>query len=319
MGIFEEKVSGILSSLWHNAIITSLETPVCDLLVEFTDKSLQFVVEVKLKSSFTKEIFEGFTNNVAWAIFRQGAPKIPVVIALLDEEKNAVEIGIAVSWRFGSPIICQDVKFMTVSKEDADVILDNIKAADEVIRSLEFTNCKVLKRISFNVPSGQIHMPGCIMYLRNFLPDYKMNCRKPQNQEEEFRRFLHGIPQEEYPRDEVDDIIMESVASKYPDSEPHSSLLIFSSELRDLKEYIGRSIHHKAHIVVEPSADINVLATMIGTSLASLDLDIYMEAEIREKNPETYFSAALSVTSALEYNNFKKKLSSIVSISDVCW
>lgn len=318
MGMIEEKVSGILTDIWHNAIITSLETQVCDLLVEFTDKSLQFVVEVKSKSSFTKELFEGFINNEAWAIFRQGAPKIPVVIALLDEVKNVVEIGIAVSWRFGTPIICQDIKFTIVSKENSDVILDNIKAADEVIRTLESTNCKVLKQISFKVPVGQFHLPGRLIYLRNLQPDYKMNCKKPQNQKEEFERFLHGIQEEEYPRDKVDDIILESVASKYPNAEPHSKLLLFSSELRDLKEHIERSIHHKACIVVEPSADINVLATMIGESIADLDLDIYMEAEIQGKKPETNFSSSLAVSSAQEYYNFKRKISGVSSISDLC-
>lgn len=297
----EEQVKDILLKFWPGINILDFETPICDLLVEVQDTSLKFSVEVKIKSSLTEQVLSDFYNQVGLAIYRQGAPNIPVILALYDDQLGSVELGIAVSWRINSPVVDKNMKFIELNQDTADAILDNIKASDSVIRMLSDTNCKVVKRINFRIPFDKLKIACHIIYLRDFSPAYKMNCRKPQNKQEEMNRFLYGIPQDEYPNDPMDEMILDAIKNKYVDAECRSSLLLFSTELRDLKTELSSMLRFDCNILIEPSVSQTLLPYFDGIKIVSLRLDTFMDFTIGEIAPETMFYGFAQVQSVADY------------------
>lgn len=297
----EEQVKDILLKFWPGINILDFETPICDLLVEVQDTSLKFSVEVKIKSSLTEQVLSDFYNQVGLAIYRQGAPNIPVILALYDDQLGSVELGIAVSWRINSPVVDKNMKFIELNQDTADAILDNIKASDSVIRMLSDTNCKVVKRINFRIPFDKLKIACHIIYLRDFSPAYKMNCRKTQNKQEEMNRFLYGIPQDEYPNDPMDEMILDAIKNKYVDAERRSSLLLFSTELRDLKTELSSMLRFDCNILIEPSVSQTLLPYFDGIKIVSLRLDTFMDFTIGEIAPETMFYGFAQVQSVADY------------------
>ena len=52
---------------------------------------------------------------------------------------------------------------------------------------------------------------GEIMYLRDFCPDYKMSSPTVRSEKAKWNLFINGIPQNEYPNDKLDDLILKKI------------------------------------------------------------------------------------------------------------
>lgn len=307
METIEELVKNKIKECWNNASIMDIETLICDMIVEIPDSELKFAIEVKTVSAYTNVNRQELKNRIARAVYRQGAPNIPIILALVNEDSASVNIGIALQWRFHTPIIEDDIRFVELMPENADVILDNIKAADTVIRALSNTNLKVVKKISFSIEQGGLNHQGYIVYLRDLSQGYRMNCKTSDNQQEEFDRFLNGIPENEYPRDIVDEKILEAVTEKYHDSKIKSSLLVFSTELRDLKHLLSLSCNFEG--------SIDVLPVINGCSCPensiSIYVDIHMETIFKDVKPITRFTTTFNVTSHYDLKELKTLCSTV--------
>lgn len=313
METIEELVKIKIKECWNNASIMDIETLVCDMIVEIPDNELKFAIEVKTVSAYTDANRQELKNRIARAVYRQGAPNIPVVLALVNEDSASVKIGIALQWRFHTPIIEDDIRFVELSPENADVILDNIKAADTVIRALSNTNLKVLKKISFSFEHGGLNHHGYIVYLRDLHQGYRMNCKTPDSQQEEFDRFLNGIPENEYPRDIVDKKILEAVAERYNDSKMKSSLLVFSTELRDLKHLLSLSCNYEGNIDILPMID----GCSCPGNCISIYVDIHMETVFKDVKPITRFATTFNATNFHELEELKALCSTVKRPQDV--
>lgn len=313
METIEELVKIKIKECWNNASIMDIETLICDMIVEIPDCELKFAIEVKTVSAYTDAIRQEIKNRIARAVYRQGAPNIPIVLALVNEDGGSVNIGIALQWRFHTPIIEDDIRFVELSPENADVILDNIKAADTIIRALSNTNLKVVKKISFSLEQGGINHQGYIVYLRDLHQGYRMNCKTPDNQQEEFDRFLNGIPETEYPRDIVDEKILEAVAERYHDSKIESSLLVFSTELRDLKHLLSLSCTFEGSIDVLPIIE----GCSCPKNIISIYVDIHMETIFKDVKPIARFTTTFSATNFHEVEELQALCSTVKRPQDV--
>lgn len=301
MEAYENIVKRILRSIWNNVEITDFATPVCDMLLEFPDIDLKFLVEVKTARDYTEHFWKEYRETLGMATFMQGAPNIPVVLAVFDEETERLSLGTALCWKHQAPVIIDSVELWELKEENRDSILDEISSADKTIRMLSNTNCKVIKEIRFSLSVDKIDIPAKVLYLRDLSSTYRMNCRVPQNQQEELDRYIYGIPQDEYPNDGLDKSILKAIEAKYADAQPHSSLMLFNTELRKLKARLQNM--HRYDIKVD-------LYEIANNSMCTLpfDLDCYLEFNIGNKTPETYYQTMVNI----------EKLPSLKEIQTLC-
>ena len=109
-------------------------------------------------------------------------------------------------------------------------------AVNKNIHPIMSGNYMVVKEISVRIrKEGDRSIEGKFVYLRNLSETYKMQA-VPENLsfKDKFYRLLNGIPQKEYPTDFLDEVIQKSINRQFPDNNSHSSLMVFSTELRNV-------------------------------------------------------------------------------------
>lgn len=296
METYESKVKYIFHSIWDNVNIVDFDTPVCDMLLEIKGVDLKFLVEVKSANTFNDNIWRDYSNILGEATFRQGAPNIPVVLAVYNETAQTISMGLALSWRHHAPVVVDHVDLKVLTKESSEEILNEIAIADKTIRMLPNTYCRVVKKIKFNLKYDKIDIPASVVYLRDLSTTYRMNCRTPQNLQEEISRYIFGIPQDEYPNDELDDAILAAIKTKYKNAEPESSLMLFNTELRDLRAKLENMEHFDAYIMFTetlPSGQIQGV---------SLECDAYIEFRMGNKEPEVNYQKSVGLNKLASLN-----------------
>ncbi len=108
------------------------------------------------------------------------------------------------------------------------------------IKILQKEYVKIVKRISIvsqNRFDNDIVI-GYLLYERNFSPDYRFDSK--QNEEKE--SFIIGpYPrQEDFPKDELDDLVLKIVCSKYPKSLLHNVLLFSTSDVAMIENWTNK-------------------------------------------------------------------------------
>ena len=76
-----------------------------------------------------------------------------------------------------------------------------------------------------------------IVYFRRLSDTYKMRTKLPLTDIERFNRSLKGTPEDEYPKDELDDLILKNVQKYYPSASVKTRSLLCETELLDLRLY----------------------------------------------------------------------------------
>lgn len=96
---------------------------------------------------------------------------------------------------------------------------------------------RIIKEIKFEYEINDQIFYGTVVYLRKFSECYKMQTPKIDNDIETIKRYMVGIPQEEYPNDELDDVIVKGLSTKLNVVHINSSLLIVNTDADDIMRY----------------------------------------------------------------------------------
>ena len=226
----EEIVRYLFSRLDPNLEVGILPTDFSDLMVTERTTGLRFVVEVKRDDISQEELIE-YLDRVAEIVSDQGMPKLPLILILLNEETQLMKAAIVVESHFGMPIVNRDIHFLKLTSDGWPLFFDTIKSADDTIRVLTDFNFRILKRISFNYEGEHHEGIGHLLYLRRFRLDYRMTPREVNSRQKQFELYLNGIPEEDYPSDDIDHMILDAVCNQYKDAKVSSSLLMLNTEL----------------------------------------------------------------------------------------
>ena len=116
-----------------------------------------------------------------------------------------------------------------------------------------------------------------IVYLRRPGEMYCMNTPVVLDDAEKFHRHLNGIPEEEYPKDELDDMIFNVVRMKYPDAKVHSTLLFSSYDMANLYRYKMMKKRIDSKIIVEPDFSTLNPSLNSGVVIPQIPLELYIE------------------------------------------
>lgn len=76
---------------------------------------------------------------------------------------------------------------------------------------------------------------GEVVYFRSLSQDYKMNGPQAMTVEDRFNRIVHGTPEDEYPRDKLDEIILQKIVERYPNAKVKSATFLFTTDLANLR------------------------------------------------------------------------------------
>lgn len=196
----------------------------------------------------------------------------------VNENSEEVKIGIITKVRLGSPVFFRNPRMVYLNENNAEILYDNIKSMDYVIRNLSSSKWGILKKLGISIRENNGFVArACIMYLRPFSEDYKMQQPQISNDKERFERYEYGIPQEEYPVDSIDEVIKDGVQSIFPDAEisQSSSLLLFNTHLDNLRMKIDNyGIPKNIRLQIEPNIDEAILELGFFSSII-LNLKLY--------------------------------------------
>jgi len=307
----------ILYSFNPNLRLESFDTPFCDFLVHDTTSSLCFAVEVKSSKNYNEAYFERFTSSLSRDVIYHGMPKCPLTLMIVDQDNNNAKIAMIIEWIFNKAMINREPYYFDLNATNRDVVMGNILKADETIRFLPSTLLNVIQKISFSYKVGEINVESFVLYFRQLSPKYKMKAVRYKSERERFERIVKGTPQDDYPYDAFDKMVFESVNNVYPNAKLKSSLLLFSTDLRNLEQEIKHYIPYKARIVVLPPNDPSLFEEFIGVTSKQFDLDVFCSPVSKSLEPITAFTGMLECNGKNEYFSILDNITKVNNVKDL--
>ena len=271
----------ILYRLFGNISVTQSHKGICDLIVSYNDGTgLRFGVVVKGKSFNETEQFRKLVCTLEQTDLLSEEYRMPIIALYVDETSENAKIAFLVGWRFEKPRIYKDFELRNLNEKSAGICLQIIKSMDNVIRLLSADELYVLKHLVFSKKHiEERSIRGEILYLRKLSTTYRMKQNEVVDERERIERMIKGIPEDEYPKDELDRLIHEAVKDKFKDAKIKSSLLVLSPELDDLQYFKNVHCHHTSLVVWPKTSNLSVLETdrLIGLDPLSLDIELYVD------------------------------------------
>ena len=262
-------------------IAEQIQKGLADFIVTFNNGlDLRFGVVLKTAGKLTETEKTKWIEELQKADFTQDVNRMPLVLLIVDEQTESAKIAFLLGWRFGKPRIYKNFELRVLNQKNADICLEIIKSMDEVIRLLEADNLQVLKRITFNkkLPDNRVQQAE-VLYLRKLSATYRMNQKEVVDERERFERLLKGTPEEEFPLDELDEIIYEAIKKQFKNAKMRSKLILVSTDIEDLQFYKG--VHcHETTLSVSPDLSgvpAVALSMLNGLELFSVSLGVYVE------------------------------------------
>lgn len=136
---------------------------------------------------------------------------------------------------------------------------------NKTITVLPIEEMRIVKRIDLLIQNkNNIEIrTGFIVYLREFSPDYKLLAKKKE--EKGFLNLSTNLKQEDYPSDEIDELILSSIKNTFSNARIHSEDLFSSFDTDNLKRLIERP-SEKANFIVRPELYGQVLELPVSKS-----------------------------------------------------
>lgn len=267
-----------------------------------TDKVSGFKFGVKVGSSkmlSTNEYEEYFDK------LRQVAADsidCPIVAMSVNESSEEVKIGIITKIGIGETKLFRMPQMVVINTANARILYDNIKAMDSVIRALDSSNCGIVKQLTISVPLGNgVEEVANAIYVRPFTDVYKMRATETVTEKERFERYVYGIPENEYPSDILDEVILKGMTEEYPHAAiaTRSSLLLFSTDLENLRREVENSGEPKLQTFqIEPNIEEEIIRNGFFTALR-YRIDLY------PCNPRSQYWTNTTTIVSLDKNQWK--------------
>ena len=250
--IFCRIVANLLYKKINSIIVSFSNTPLYDLVVEEKQSGLLFGVKAAGMDYPDSGEYQSYLKLLEDCKYELKDERMPIILMCADKDTEIIRFGYQLTWERYRATIQTKVTLRDINPENWEALIVNLKEMDRVIRFLENDKISVIKRIAVEKKmswGGIAHAD--IIYLRRFTEQYKMQKKEVQTEQERFHRMLTGIPEEEYPNDILDDVILKGVESVFPNPRKKSQILLLNTELHDLKRELERS-KKAINIRIEP-------------------------------------------------------------------
>lgn len=224
----------VIRQLEQNGIRVSLlerENMGCDLKAYIaTHPDMPFLISVASTSFLQTRAYKDYLGRLEHMEIR-GNAGLPIVLMLVNENSGSIMLSIILYWKYGRAFINNKPKFRTLNENNVRWLSSCIEGLYNVISFLDDNDLRVVKQIDLNDDRFE---DAHVIYLRNFTATYKMKEKNPEI--DDFERMLNGTPQNEYPNDILDDVILAMIRKKYPNAEIKSSLHLFGLDIIKMQE-----------------------------------------------------------------------------------
>lgn len=275
--IFCRIVANLLYKLIDGINITLSNSTLYDLVIEEKSCGLFFAVKVGDMDYPYTEDYQQYLKVLGERNYWTRDERLPIILMCADKNSEEIKFGYQLTWQRYRASIQTKVTLRDMTVENWEDMIVNLKEMDRVIRVLDNGKISVVKRIAIEkkIPAGGMSH-GDIIYLRRFTNVYKMQQKEVSNEQEQFKRMLFEIPEEEYPHDLLDDLIMQGIENVYPGARKKSSILSLNTELQDLSRELDRT-KKEVRIRIEPNfADLqNYQGFINSVKILDIPLTLY--------------------------------------------
>lgn len=216
-----------------------------DLVVTNMNGGYSFAVSVKSSTYNKSKAFEKYCKEYAADFIANGANvRMPVLLMCVNESDESALVCQMLYLRGDSYIVNNKPTRRTLNAQNWPVIEDNLRQANRMVFSLNQSNWKIKKTINIVVKDQGRNASARIIYLRDFTTDYKMHQKEPTENQDKIMQLISGIPEDEYPSDSLDSIILKCVEDQYgAENISHcSNTMFFSTDLEKLEMEV---LNHK--------------------------------------------------------------------------
>ena len=321
--IFCRIVANLLYRRIDGINITLSNSTLYDLVIEEKSCGLFFAVKVGDMDYPYTEDYQLYLKALGERNYWTRDERLPIILMCADKNSEEIKFGYQLTWQRYRASIQTKVTLLDMTVENWEDMIVNLKEMDRVIRVLDNGKISVVKRIAIEkkIPAGGVSH-GDIIYLRRFTNVYKMQQKEVSNEQEQFKRMLFEIPEEEYPHDLLDDLIMQGIESIYPGARKKSSILWLNTELQDLSRDLDRT-KKEVRIRIEPNfADLqNYQGFINSVKILDIPLTLYHDPIkiLGDNITDEYTSVSMPVARWIESFGTLEQLSreTLLKVEDV--
>lgn len=153
----------------------------------------------------------------------------------------------------------------------------------QTITILPLDKMRVLKQVI--ILKNDISI-GYILYERKLSPDYKF-VETPED-EKDFNYYFEYPKQESFPKDNLDDIILQTIRNKYPKSITYNHSIICNVDEDKIKTLKNRATE-KGSIQITPDFSKVDLSTLAGQQFEQYYIDVNIYADFRLEDIKNLF------------------------------
>jgi len=302
----------VIADYWGDGNVKVFATLITDVIINCPEVEMSFAAKVMPMTASDEEVND-YRGKVSSSIQLRGAPKLPVVIIKVEENTGEAELGIVLYYQYGTPAIERDINYIPMDGGHRARLIDELKAADKVIRVLEMANCKVIKTIRMPLSQNGHDYMARLVYARDLSLNYRMKSHEKMTDAERFEYNLKGIPEGDYPVDKLDEKMLEAVRGQgYKDADMVSQLLLFSTELRDLKKKYDRPSLVANFLILPDLASCP--AFLQGFLLKGFNVDMFIDDGDDKVYHQRDFSMEIKLESVNDYYDFADGVKTLVGI-----
>lgn len=255
--------------------IEGVNSSLCDLIVTVLNQD-RYKFAVKLvSSSFRRTVeYKEYLQNLE---ANKSASSMPIVLLSINEKEETATIGLLLGFFWNKAFLNESLVMNKFNETSWAILQERLMAVSKNIHPIMSGNYMVVKEISVRIrKEGDRSIEGKFVYLRNLSETYKMQA-VPENLsfKDKFYRLLNGIPQQEYPTDFLDEVIQKSINRQFPDNNSHSSLMVFSTELRNVFLKYNRYFKKDIPLTFTIDGNLDELNKLVGIiQLPSITLNL---------------------------------------------
>ena len=151
----------------------------------------------------------------------------------------------------------------------------------KTINVLPIEEIKYIKTISFDVEVDGELCPALIVYKRNLSKDYAMDDSKRSDTD----RMLYYYPEECYPKDAVDEVILGAIQEVCPGARVSTKLMLCDIEKENLEKLLSSYSKHSFKIAIMPHIkDLDAVLKSGKTSWRVFEKELPLYVHLRKRN-----------------------------------
>lgn len=247
----------ILQKYYTNIV----EQKVHQYLVRLKDTGYPAMILFVTEEYFESQAYQTFLQHLQ-AMYYNSTEDETISVILINEEQNLCAL---LAFAFGERLnVNVNPKWFELNNENMEMLNSIVKSAYGYICMLPMTMIGIIREISIVLENN---LSLSFVYRRDFDKAYKMNTLRNRS---DAQRLLYRTPEEEYPYDSLDHIILSFVKLKFPNAKVTSKTLLFNTQLRDeqrMKQYAPAEVTINISPLFNSPGNTIMAATRFGVKI----------------------------------------------------